>query len=184
MAARIWSLKHRDVGKIECLVPFFDLQSEGGLFPLVNDALDILTRKVNGEWILFELGSLESMVASKWFVNSRTGFIFNDHDNSDRYLSSIFPVLTSLESSLSSEAWAGGVARRLSIALLLIEGVALFVDDFGGNASEKKAAAEKLANRVIWNFQQRDDPKEAYSLSAGLSHSCRAFGTRYPRSPT
>ena len=159
-------LRQRDVGKVDRLVPFFDIHSANGLFPLADKALEILTKKIDGEWILFELGSLEGMVSAKWGLDAQ--YINLDaQDNlaaSDSNIFSIFPNLIKLESSLCSIDWDGGVAQCLSVALLVIESAALFIDDFGSRSSSRKNAAQALASAIMSTFQRRDDSRAAYSL--------------------
>ena len=157
-------IKQREFGTLDRLVPFFDLQYLTGVSPFAGAALEILTLKVTGDWILFELGTLETMVAARWGISA----LEPDPDESGApevdAISFYFPHLGFLEKALHSESWDDGVAQRLSLALILIEGVAVFIDNFGPGDSVQKTAVRNLLDEITSRYKLRDDAKEAYAL--------------------
>jgi hypothetical protein len=58
--------KDRDHGKVDQLMPLFDLGRDDGLAPESATALKLLTAKTGGSWILIDLVILDKLIRTRW----------------------------------------------------------------------------------------------------------------------
>ncbi|MEO1110219.1 MAG: hypothetical protein AAFX90_20090 [Pseudomonadota bacterium] len=143
-------IKPRDRGQIDVLLPFFDLHHADGLYEDVDAALDLVLRPVTGPWLLEDLASLEKVVRRNWGIKDQAidpgldlpaggGAKAFQHD---------FSHLMKLQPKIIFEIGCGQKSRYLRIACMLVEAIALFLDDFETTDTSRRSAVDALLQKV------------------------------------
>jgi hypothetical protein len=131
----------REHGKVDQLMPLFDLSRENGLAPESSAALKLLTAKTDGEWILIDLVILEKLIQARWGLEG----LQTVHDGEPDQEEAHFEALCSVDETFADESLTEADARQIGFVVLLVEAVAVLLGEPQNPASDR----EKLLGNAI-----------------------------------